>query len=105
REAPTQNPGERLPYVAIGGFRILVQQRRRGQDDARQTEPALGGLLVDECFLQRMRPLRAAESLERRDRGAVQRAHWRDARTNGALPDQDPGPPALSEAAATCRSA
>ena len=85
--------------VAVRGLWILVEERRGGHDDARQAEPALRRLLVDERLLQRMRSVRSAEAFERRDLSAVQGAYRRDAGANRTLPDDHRARPALTQAA------
>src|SRR5271166_674844 len=52
--APAQVPGQRPPYVLLGGVGIAVEQRFGGHHHARRAESALQSVLLLETLLQRM---------------------------------------------------
>ena len=68
RAAAAEIAVERLGDLAPRRRGIAVEQRLRGDEDAREAVAALAGLLVDERLLQRMRLLGRAEPFDRRDR-------------------------------------
>src|SRR3954453_10748533 len=64
RAAAAQVAVQRGANLALGGARILPQQRGGADQDAGNALAALHRLLGNESGLQRMRPLRAAEALD-----------------------------------------
>ena len=63
REAAAQHAGQRLLDLGVGGFRVLIEEGLRRQDDAVEAEAALRRLLVDERLLNRMRLVEACRAL------------------------------------------
>ena len=73
RGAAAQHAGHRLPDLRVRRFRVPIEERLGGHDDAVDAEAALHRLLVDERLLNRMRLVDRAETFERRDLGARRR--------------------------------
>ena len=67
RPAPTEVAVERRAHVRVARIGIAPQQGGGRDQDAGQAVAALARLLGDEGPLQRMRPLRRAEALDRDD--------------------------------------
>src|SRR5262245_37885020 len=67
RKASAEDCRQRLLDVGFCRPRILVDERRGGENHARQTETALSGLFVDERLLKWMRPFGRAQAFERGD--------------------------------------
>src|SRR5947209_20202158 len=66
RAAAAEIAAEGLLDLAIARVRGALEQRLAGHDHAVDAVAALGGLLLDERLLERMRRARRAESFERR---------------------------------------
>src|SRR5580704_3821376 len=80
--------------------RVSVEQGLGGDQDAGQAIAALSGLLVEKRLLQRVRPVRRAEPLDRQDALAGDRRQRLAAGFFGMAVDQHHAAAALFEAAA-----
>src|SRR5262249_32248741 len=98
--AAAQVGGEALAHLGIGRMRVAVEQRFCTHQHAVDAVAALGGLLVDEGLLQRMRLLHAAEPLDGGDLGRAELADRRHAGAHRRSVDQDGAGAALRQAAA-----
>src|SRR5205807_1782863 len=92
--------GEGLPDLAIARVGRALEQRLAGHDHAVDAVPALGGLLLDECLLNRVGLLARAEPFERRDAQAGRLGDRHRARAHGLAVHQHGARAALAEAAA-----
>ena len=100
REAAAEDSGHRLLDLFGCWLRSLVEEGFGGHDHTVHTEPALGCLLGDERFLQRVGFVNGSYSIERgyvRAFGGLQRG---DARSHGLAFNNDAAGSALAEAAA-----
>ena len=96
---------ERLRDLGARRRRVPVEQRLGGDQDAGQAIAALAGLLVEKGLLQRVRPVGAAEPLDRRDRFAGDGRHAALPQDfSGCAVDQHHAAAALLEPAAESRA-
>src|SRR5436190_6241790 len=95
---------ERFLHLGSGRRRILLQQRGSAHQDAWDAIAALHGLFGNEGALQRMRPLGAAEPLERRHVLVRDRPQRNVAGTRSATVDNDVASAAFACTAAEMRS-
>src|SRR5439155_4611503 len=91
---------ERYGDLASRRRRITVEQGLRRDQDAGNAIAALPGLLVEKGLLQRVRPLRRAEPLNRQNAPAGDRGQRLAAGFRGFAVDQHHAGAALLEAAA-----
>jgi hypothetical protein len=98
--APTELISEGILDVLVARIAIAIQQGFGGHDHAVRAVAALGGLLVDESSLQRMRLLQRAQSLESGDRISPDVSERDGARPGELSADQRGTSTALAEAAA-----
>src|SRR5262245_20482963 len=94
---------ERRLHLVAGRRGILPQQRRRAHQDAGNAVAALHRLLGDEGLLERMRPLRAPQPLQRGDVLVRHRPQRHVAGTHCAIANDDVAGAAFARAAAKMR--
>jgi hypothetical protein len=68
RPAAAQIAVQSLPHLLLGRDETLAQQAGRGHHHAGGAIAALGGLLIDERLLDRMKPAAGRQPLHRGDR-------------------------------------
>src|SRR6266700_3894070 len=89
RAATAEITVERAADVLLRGLRISRQKRRRTDQDAGNTIATLHCLLGDKSALQRMRPLGAAQAVDRDDVLVGNRPQRRIAGGDRAIADDD----------------
>src|SRR5262245_66696723 len=100
----TENVRHRLTDVRFGGLGIPIEVRFSSHHDAIDAEAALHRLLINECFLNRVRFVAGPEPFERRDLAAGYRRNRRDAGPHGLTFDDHSTTAALTEPAAELRA-
>ncbi len=80
-----------------------ADQFRRRHDDSGQAVATLAGLEIDECALQRMRPVECPQAFNGRDRFALDGSHWQFARALGMPVNQHRARTAASISASEAR--
>ena len=91
---------QRLAHLGCRRVRVVIEQILRRHDHAVDAIAALGGLLVDEGLLQRMRLVDGAEPLDRGDLGLADGTDLGDARAHRPAVEQHRAGAALGEPAA-----
>ena len=97
--AATQIPVESLVDLLVSGIADLVEQPLSGDHQASGAVPTLGGLLVDKGFLQRVKAIGRAQTLDGDDQGRADFADFELAGRDRFAIDQDIARPALLRAA------
>src|SRR5215813_13190960 len=69
--AAAQIAGDRVANVLLGRLRVLGEQRRRGHENTRNAEAALGHAAAHEGVLQRRQRAAARQPFDRRHRAAA----------------------------------
>jgi hypothetical protein len=84
-EAAAQHPAQGFTDFLIRCMRLSVEDRLRGEDYSTEAKAALGGALVNECLLERVRLLCCAETFERRNLVLADRTHRHHTRTHDVV--------------------
>src|SRR5919108_2367435 len=98
--AAAEIAGQPVAHLGLAGIRIAVEQGFRGDQEARRTDAALQGGMLQKFLLQRMQLLAVRHALNGLDRAALGFGRQHQAGADQAVPQHHAAGPTAARAAA-----